>query len=142
MKHTQASWLPSSKVKRTNITPSAWFEYDFAKALLAFRARASHDSKGGGAGPNSFFFVSLGHGRVVEFSSWAKRPGMIELSLRVNARGVVYWEDLEDAIAPLSIAVAEVHRQGAFNWRRRNPQRAPGTQKQASGGIAKPQDAA
>ena len=49
------------------------------------------------AGAVRHFFVSLGRRRIAEFSRWDQRPGFGELSLRVNSRGIVYWEDFEDA---------------------------------------------
>lgn len=49
------------------------------------------------AGAVRHVFVSLGRRRIAEFSRWDQRPGFGELSLRVNSRGIVYWEDFEDA---------------------------------------------
>jgi hypothetical protein len=116
---TPVTWLPASKVGRTNITPVAWFPYNFGELVTLFSACPSHDRHGDGAEPVHFFFLRLGRTRIAEFSSWDRRPGYVELSLVVNDRGVVYWEDYEAAMAPLHVASDEVQRQGAFNWRRR-----------------------
>lgn len=115
------SWLPASKVGRTSITPVAWFIYDFDALVAEFAARPSRDREGGGAGPVRFFFLHLGRNRIAEFSCWDHRPGYVELSLLVNDRGVVFWEDYEAVMSSLHVPVQEVHRQGGFNWRRRKP---------------------
>jgi hypothetical protein len=113
-------WLPASKVGRVDITPVAWFVYDFASLVDTFAARTTIDRYGGGAGPVHYFLIRMPHRRVAAFSSWERKPGYVELSLKANERGVVYWEDYEDAMAPLNVPLQEVHRHGAFSWRRRH----------------------
>ena len=119
------AWLPASKVRRTGITPVAWFAYSFDALLLKFGARPSSDLKGGGAGPVRSFFLRLGRTRIAELSSWSNKPGYVELSLLVNERGVVYWEDFEAVMSHVPVPLEEIHRQGTFNWRRRKPAPVP-----------------
>ena len=109
-------WLPISKVKPSDITPVAWFAYDFDAIASMYGASVSLDRKGGGAGPVRHFFLSLGENRIAEFNSWERKPGVVELSLEVNDSGVVYWEDFESAMSSLGVPLEQVHRQGAFNW--------------------------
>ncbi len=119
MKTSPPKWLPASKVGRSGLTPVAWFAGDFDALIATFGARASLDRVGGGAGPVRSFFLHLGRTRIAEVSSWAGSPGQVELSLVVNERGVVFWEDFEAVMAHIPVPLEEVHRQGAFHWRRR-----------------------
>lgn len=114
-----AIWLPISKVKPSDITPVAWFTFDFDAIASTYGARVSLDKSGGGAGPVRHFFLSLGDGRIAEFNSWERKPGVVELSLEVNDSGVVYWEDYETAMSALSVPLDQVRRQGAFSWEHR-----------------------
>ena len=116
----QPVWLPSSKTGCVDLTPVAWFVYDFASLAEVFAARTTTDRAGGGAGPVHYFLIRMSHGRVAAFNSWERKPGYVELSLKVNARGVVYWEDYDDAMSLLNVPLEEVRRQSAFNWRRRH----------------------
>jgi hypothetical protein len=111
--------LPTSKVKPSNITPVAWFAYDFEGIASKYGARISLDRKGGGAGPVRHFFLSLGQGRIAEFNSWERKPGVVELSLEVDDSGIVFWEDFEVAMTDLDVPLDAVRRQGAFSWERR-----------------------
>lgn len=115
------TWLPAGKVGRADITPVAWFAYSFDALVTKYAARPSQDRDGGGAGPVRFFFLKIGRTGVAEFSAWERRPGLVELSLPVTARGVVFWEDFETAMIDLEVPLEEVHRQGAFSWKRRKP---------------------
>jgi len=115
------AWLPASKVGPSNITPVAWFAYSFDALASKFGATPSRDRKGGGAGPVRSFFLRIGPKSIAELSEWESRPGQIELSLPVNEHGVVLWENFEAVMVHLSVPLEEVHRQGAFNWRRRKP---------------------
>lgn len=115
------AWLPASKVRRTNITPVAWFVFSFDALVSTFGARPSRDRDGGGAGPVRSFYLRLGPSRIAELSSWESKPGYVELSLPVNQRGVVFWEDFEAVMDHVPVPLEDVHRQGAFHWRRRKP---------------------
>jgi hypothetical protein len=114
------AWLPASKVSPSNITPVAWFTYSFDALASRFSAKPSRDRKGGGAGPVRSFFLRIGPRSIAEVSQWEARPGQIELSLPVNDRGVVLWEHFEAVMGHVPVPLAEVHRQGAFHWRRRS----------------------
>jgi len=127
-------WLPVSKARGVDITPVAWFVYDFNALVAFYNARASLDREGGGAGLNHFFLLKMGHGRFAAFTSWERRAGYVELSLRVNSRGIVYWEDFEEVMEPLGVPLNEVRRQGAFNWHRRNKQQVTPAKSRANDG--------
>jgi len=121
--------VPLSKVGRVDITPAAWFPYPFEEIVQHYNARPKLDRVGGGAGPVRFFILKLSHGRFACFSSWERKKSWeteegehVELSLKVNERGVVYWEDFEEVMDPFNITLDRVRLQGAWNWRRR---RAP-----------------
>jgi hypothetical protein len=116
------TWLPTSKVKPSNITPVAWFAYDFEAIASKYQARISLDRKGGGAGPVRHFFLQLGSGRLAEFNAWEHKPGIIELSLEVGDDHIVHWEDFDAAMSGLGVALERVMRQGAFSWERSKPQ--------------------
>ena len=114
------AWLPASKVSPSNITPVAWFAYSFDALASKFSAKPSLDRKGGGAGRVRSFFLRIGPRSIAEVSEWEARQGQIELSLTVNDRGVVLWEHFEAVMAHVPVPLNEVHRQGAFHWRRRS----------------------
>ncbi len=120
MKADQPTWLPASKVAKTNIPPVAWFAYNFDALVAKFSARTSTDKLGGG-GPVRFFFLRIGRTRIAELSSWDSKPGYVELSLVVNQRGVVFWEDFEAVMTHIPVPLEEIRRQGAFHWRKRKP---------------------
>jgi hypothetical protein len=122
-------WLPTSKVKHLDITPVAWFPYHFDELVAVYNARTTLDREGGGAGPVRFFLLQMSYRRYASFSSWKRKKSWetesgeyVELSLRVNERGVVWWEDFEEVMGPLNLPLEKVQRQGGFNWRRRRPQ--------------------
>jgi len=115
------TWLPISKVKPSNITPVAWFAYDFDAIASKYRARISLDKKGGGAGPVRHFFLRLASGRLAEFNAWEHKPGTVELSLEVGDDLIVHLEDFEAAMSGLGVAMEKVRRQGAFSWARTQP---------------------
>lgn len=115
------AWLPISKVRPSDITPVAWFVFDFDRLAASYGARISVDKNGGGAGPVRHFFLTLGNGRIAEFNSWQHKPGIVELSLEVDDRGTVFWEDFETAMTSVDVPLDAVRRQGAFAWKRRVP---------------------
>ena len=119
MEPSLPAWLPASKVRPSNITPVAWFTCSFDALAATFSATPSRDRKGGGAGPVRSFFLRIGPRAIAELSEWEARPGQVELSLPVNARGVVWWEHFEAVMAHVPVPLDEVRRQGAFHWRRR-----------------------
>jgi hypothetical protein len=118
---TSPAWLPIAKVKPSDITPVAWFAFDFDAIALKYRAQISLDRKGGGAGPVRHFFLSLESGRLAEFNAWEHKPGIVELSLEVGDDGIVHCEDFEAAMSGLGVEPGSVRRQGAFSWERGTP---------------------
>ena len=104
---------------RRNITPVAWFEYDFESLISQFKARASTDAYGGGAGRCQWFCLMLRNSRYATICRWDKTPGTIEVSLELRAGGRVDIEDLEQVLEPLCVDFRSVLRQSAFLWKHR-----------------------
>lgn len=116
-------WLPASKVHRVDITPVAWFPYDFTQLAAVYNARATLDRKGVGAGPVRSFLLQLSHGGYASFSCWEKKHSWqtedgeyVELSLRVSDSRIVSLEDYEEVMAPLKVPPEKVLRQGAWKF--------------------------